>query len=415
MFDCKDYPMPSGSGSIRNLNMLLYVAIQAAAGAYDPQGVHVDPQGVLRSRTVDPDPRLAEIRKAARGASKEGALGYVSLNRLFAEARSGRLPATIGNLVKLRYVFVFPDEKDLVLAGPAEAVDGDPFRPLGKLSGRPALRLEDLVAALRAFAPGKRPDRLGCDIDIPRETQERIAAKIKAVGPAAQVVGFRKTCDRIAEAGGPQPLKFYGIEPDTRFAFVCAEADYRLKQLALGLMKADVESYRSRLLKPEREVRFSLESSYESLRASPDGLAFELRGPSLRVNGGLLGDPASRPEDMPAAGRDFVRDCNAKFDVLVRSQPSWADLCNLGDLSVLAALLTQDGLAEKGGLDLAWILESCPLPRMAAPTSAATLCNVSVQGQHAIFVTGGVWINPAEWASKRVSDDTLRAKAKREK
>ena len=31
-----------------------------AAAAYDPQGVHVDAKGVLRSRTVDPDPRLAD-------------------------------------------------------------------------------------------------------------------------------------------------------------------------------------------------------------------------------------------------------------------------------------------------------------------------------------------------------------------
>jgi hypothetical protein len=29
-----------------------------AAAAYDPQGVHVDARGVLRSRTTDPDPRL---------------------------------------------------------------------------------------------------------------------------------------------------------------------------------------------------------------------------------------------------------------------------------------------------------------------------------------------------------------------
>ena len=50
--------------------MILWLALQAA-GAYDPQGVHVDPQGVLRSRTIEPDPRLADIRKAARGIVSE--------------------------------------------------------------------------------------------------------------------------------------------------------------------------------------------------------------------------------------------------------------------------------------------------------------------------------------------------------
>ena len=398
--------------------MILWLALQAA-GAYDPQGVHVDPQGVLRSRTIDPDPRLAEIRKAARG--KEGPLTYISLPRLFEEARKGLTPDLryLGGLTKIRYVFVYPDEKDLVIAGPAEPFDATDakaaFRPLGKLSGRPVLHLDDLVTALRAFAPGKNPDRLGCDIDITREIQEKIAAKTKAVGPAAQVVGFRKTCDQIAEAGGPQPLKFYGIDPDTRFGFVCVEADYRLKQLALGLMPpptSKVESYRSLLLKPEREVRFSLESNYDALLASPDGLAFELRGTSLRVNGGLLGDPASKPEDMPAAGRRFVALCNENFDALVRGLPPWADLCNLGDLSVLAALVSRE-LAEKAGWDLAWIHAGYPVTAMPAPKSAATLCNVSVQGNAAIFVTGGVWINPAEWASKRKPDETVSKKASR--
>ena len=235
--------------------MILWLALQAA-GAYDPQGVHVDPQGVLRSRTIEPDPRLAEIRKAARG--KEGPLTYISLPRLFEEARkaSGPLPPDLrylGGLTKIRYVFVYPDEKDLVIAGPAEPFDTkDAFRPLGKLSGRPVLHLDDLVTAFRAFAPGKKPDRLGCDIDITREIQDKIAAKAKAVGPAAQVVGFRKTCDQIAEAGGPQPLKFYGIDPDTRFGFVCVEADYRLKQLALGLRN--------------KEIAQSLGISYETVK-----------------------------------------------------------------------------------------------------------------------------------------------------
>ncbi len=387
--------------------MVLWLALQAAAGAYDPQGVHVDPQGVLRSRSVS-----AELQKPDRKAPKPKLL-YLSLPRLFAEARQELTPDLLflRGLTRLQYVFVYPD--DLVIAGPAETYEPG-FRPLGKSSGRPVLQLDDLVVALRAFAPGKRPDRLGCDIDVTKEIQERIAAKAKAVGPAAQVVGFRKTCDQIAEAGGPQPVKYYGIDPDTRFGFVCVEADYRLKQLALGLLPSPVqavESYRSQLTRPEREVRFSLESNYDALLVSADGTAFELRGPSLRVNGGLLGDPASKPEDMPAAGRRFVQLCNENFDGLLRGLPAWADLCNLGDLSVLAALIAEDKLAEKAGWDPAWVLDGYPVRKVVAPRSAATLCSVSVNGASAIFVTGGVWINPAAWASKRKIDDSPKAKA----
>jgi hypothetical protein len=274
-----------------------------AAAAYDPQGVHVDARGVLRSRTTDPDPRLAELWRNAKSFQKDGKFLYVSLPRLFQEARrilegGGALPPelrTLGGLTRLRYVFVFPESKDLVIAGPSEPVDaGLSFRPLGRISGRPVLQLDDLVTALRAFAPGRHPDRLGCDLEITAEIRERVNAKIQAVGPAARITGFRKTCDQIAEAGGLQPVKFFGLEPTTRFAFVCVEADYRLKQLGLGLLPSPVpavESYRELIRQPEKEFRFSLESNYDALAAAPDGLAFELRGSSLKVNGGLLGHP----------------------------------------------------------------------------------------------------------------------------
>jgi hypothetical protein len=405
--------------------LLLALALQAA-GAYDPLGVHVDAAGVLRSRTLDPDPRLAEIRKAAKNLPKDPKLLYVSIPRLVAEAKravdAGKpVPPDVrwlGGLTRIRYVFVYPEEKDLVVAGPAEPFDAtSPFRPLGKLTGRPVLHLDDFAVALRAFSGGKRPDRLGCDIEITKEIHERVAAKTKAVGPAAQVTGFKKACEQIAEAGGPQPVTWFGVEPDTRFAFVCVEADYRLKQLALGVLPSPVTavtSYRSRIDRPEREHRFSLESAYDALRASPDGLAFELRGTSLKVNGGLLGNPQSTLADASPAARAFVEACNANFDALLRTLLPWADLAGLGDLSLLAALATE-GLAEKSGWDPAWLAEGYPVERLPAVKSCATQCSVTVSGQSAIFVAGGVWIKPAEWAAKRAPADDLALKALRPK
>jgi hypothetical protein len=403
------------------MSAIACLLLQAAAGAYDPQGVHLDPQGVLRSRTTDPDPRLAALWKNAGKHAADAKLLYVSLPRLFREARrlqeAGKpLPEEIrhlGGLTKLQYVFVHAD--DVVVAGPAEPLEASSaFRPLGRASGRPALHLDDLVAAMRAFAPGKDPDRLGCDIEFTKEIRDRALAKIKAAGPAARTVGIKKTCDLIGEAAGAQPITYYGVDPDTRFAFVCVEADYRLKQLALGTMPPPVpklESYRSRVLVPEAEHRFSLESSYEALRVSPDGAAYELRGPSLKINGGLLGDPRSRPEDMSPAGKAFVAACNEVFPALARSLVEWSDLANLGDLSVLAALLLKEGLAERAGWDCSWVLDpagyaSRPVKR---PSGAGTLCSVSVTGNSALFIAGGVWIKPAEWVAKRTEAEAISA------
>jgi hypothetical protein len=193
------------------------------------------------------------------------------------------------------------------------------------------------------------------------------------------------------------------------------EADYRLKQLALGILPSPVSkvtSYRSMIDRPEAQHRFSLESNYAALAVSPDGNAYELRGPSLKVNGGLLGKPETTPEDMSPSGRRFAQLCNENFEALARSLLPWSDLCNLSDLSVLAALVSEDRLAEKAGWDPGWVLDprGYPVARMAAPTSAATLCSVTVLGSSAVFVTGGVWINPAEWAAKRSADDTIAGK-----
>jgi len=120
-------------------------------------------------------------------------------------------------------------------------------------------------------------------------------------------------------------------------------------------------------------------------------------------------------QDLSPAGKKFVTSCNENFDALLRSMVSWADLCNLGDLSVLAALVGGDGLAEKSGWDLAWILDpkGYPVVEMKAPTSAAVLCNYTTNGNNALFLTGGIWIKPAEWAAKRAADDKLGSQASR--
>jgi hypothetical protein len=107
--------------------------------------------------------------------------------------------------------------------------------------------------------------------------------------------------------------------------------------------------------------------------------------------------------------------CNENFDALIRHLVSWADLCNLGDLSVLAALAAGEDLAGKAGWDLSWILDpkGYPVAEMAAPATAATLCNFVTSGNNAVFLAGGVWIKPAEWAAKRAPDEKLGSKAAR--
>ena len=160
---------------------VLSVLAPAAHAQNISAGVHVDADGVLKSNVVDATGQLLQQRKAAATASLNAEVRQatemrkVSLNRLekaIEESIAAGRPLNdemlhLAGLTRVQYVFYYPDTQDIVLAGPAEGwFDAPHGRPLGLESGKPVLELQDLVTALRAFAPGKK-DRpvIGCSID----------------------------------------------------------------------------------------------------------------------------------------------------------------------------------------------------------------------------------------------------------
>ena len=155
---------------------------QVQQGVSGANGVIVDADGVLRLHTFE-DPNGAITKKRLSEAKARlnpqialtSELRKVSLNRLEAAVRAqlqkGQSPTEemqfLAGLTRVRYVFYYPETKDIVLAGPAEGWSPDlSGRMCGMESGRPTVQLQDLVVALRAFAPGqhKAPIIL-CSID----------------------------------------------------------------------------------------------------------------------------------------------------------------------------------------------------------------------------------------------------------
>jgi hypothetical protein len=147
-----------------------WVDIHGTGGTVDQfdAGVSVDPHGVLAlvSKT-DADGRLAAVSSKARQASlntdmgKASELRMVSLTRL-ERAIADRLAAgkpvvesmkQLAGLAEIQYVFVYPQDGEVVIAGPAEGwgynAEG---RAVGLDSGRPTLQLDDLVTVLRTFS-----------------------------------------------------------------------------------------------------------------------------------------------------------------------------------------------------------------------------------------------------------------------
>ena len=408
------------------IRILAAGALLACLGAAPPQqitptlGVYIDPEGVLHS-TGKPDERLDALRSKAAKLPKDDKLVYVSLPRVFAEARKHRemgrpLPPEVrylGGMVRLKYVFVYPEEKDLVIAGPAEPFDVDvPYRPLGRYSGRPVLQLDDVVTALRKVGPGGKAGALGCTLEVTQEIFDRIQKKTKEVGPKAPSIGNRRVTELISEAGGPQPVKYIGLEPDNRYAAVCIEADYLLKMFGLGLFDSPtpkVKSYMALSTSAHKPHRFAFECGYDPMGVSPDGLAFELRGASLKVVTSLYSVEKQEVKEgeISSAAKHFTKDFSRHFEEVSRHVPAFADLANLSDLAVLAALIARDDLHTQAGWDLSWALDpvACKVEAVTAPKSAQTLCHYRQYGRETIFVAGGVLLAAASQITERAKDE----------
>ncbi|MBI1375273.1 MAG: DUF1598 domain-containing protein [Phycisphaera sp.] len=407
-------------GAVSTASAQLGRAGRGGAVAFDPQGVFIDAGGVLRVRTEGNGPLHKPVR-ATSAVKRDGELVYVSLPRVFAEARKAAeagqpIPDELfylGGMTKLRYVFVYPaaDGKpgDVVIAGPGETFEpSESFRVTGKTTGRPVLQLDDLVTAMRTTGPGAKGGSggagqpFGCTIELTQEKMNAIVTELKRSEAivAAHPGERRKVADAMQDAAGEQNVRFLNVEPNTRFAFVCVEADYLLKRLALGLDRSPVPTVRSYLsMQSGTDVnanRFWFETLYDQpLLVSPDGTAYEIRGQSVQINTRRSFTQADDPDNVSPAAKLFTSQATKLFEPLAAAIPAFADLENVSDLALLAALIGQDKLNDKADWDTSWITakDGYPVAAFPVPQVAQTLVNYTLKGRTVLFAGGGVMLD----------------------
>jgi hypothetical protein len=386
------------------------VACNARAQVENPgvAGISVDVNGVVQFRQKDARAELERIRARGRADEKIN-LRYVSLPKTFADARaaleSGReLPPAVRHLkglTRIDYILVYPEERDLVIAGPAEEVDeSNPLQPRGKSTGRPTVQFEDLVTALRMTSAERGPKPFGCSIDMPADSfvKSQEISRTHRNGRRAVYV------KALAEAIGPQAIRLFGMPPDSRTAFVCVAADYQLKRYALKLDPVPVAGV-GHPIDDSRQAgsAFWFETMYEPLLESPDGNAFQIRGQRLQLKCGAL---AFDTRDATESAKAFAKRFTEGLPQLAQTAPIYADLQNLADLSLLAALMRQEKLAEKAEWDFAWALDEnkCPLRKVPVPRQTATLANFSSGS----VVAGGVslGVGPVLAKDQREADES---------
>ena len=345
-------------------------------------GVRVDPNGMLAFLTrAEQTNRLKQLGLTARDAdlnddmSRPSDLRLVSLTRLEAEI-ARRLAAGqpvletmqhLAGLSQIRYVFVYPEDGEVVIGGPAEGWRyNETGLPVGETSGRPTLQLDDFVTVFRTFSPGGSAF-FNCLI-VPRQAGlkqlKEFVERSNARGPV-RLTNAGNWARQLQEKLGPQDAVFNGIPTDSRVARVMLEADYRMKLIGIGRLDggSEIPSYFD-LLTPQSiqenppqldALRWWLTMKYDAVLHSTDRNVFEVVGSSVlcqseneRVDaqGNRIHTGQSDPTNM-----QFAANFTQHYDQLARRDLVFADLQNIFDLALVAALVHHERVPDRTNWD----------------------------------------------------------------
>lgn len=408
-------------GSISNISWTPFVVgitpVVGPGGAVG--GVKIDAQGVVNRSTLDDTNGLRErwlgaLRPVPRPLNSASPLRKISLRRLSAaiaqeqkQNKRQRLPDEIlllAGLQRIQFVFVYPDEKDIVLAGPAEGwTTGSDGELVGVSTGKPVLHLEDLVEALRTAEAAASGDGISCSIDPTPEGLENYRRASRG-GRAPNAA----TLAKLERAMGPYEVRITGVPATSHFARVMVAADYLMKCLAMNLEKPPIEGLPSylELLRDAKAApqqtspRWWLDANYEPLGTSEDGLAWELRGPGLQI----LTEEETRDaegnfqaaKDINPLAQHWAQSMTDRYDALSRKLPVFGQLRNCMDLAVVAALLVEQDLAESAECDLALLMDSKRLAggTYDAPKTIGAQASFVKAGENwLVSISGGVRLN----------------------
>lgn len=419
--------------------------IPSLALAQQNAGVEVKADGVLRiKRYQDLTGPLAKRwheeskAKLAPDVARTSELRKISLNRLEA-AIAGKLAAGediseemryLAGITRIENVFLFPGSGDIVIAGPAEGWGADPSgRVVGIFSGKATIQLEDLVTALRAFPPGQdtRAELIGCSID---PTKEGLAKMQKFFTDASRGFDRGQTEQLVAgmkENLGLQNVRINGVSPNTHFAQVLVEADYRMKLIGIGLeaAPAKITSYVAKAKPGSNNAlqRWYFQPNYECVRVTEDNLAMQLVGDGVKLSGqsevvGADGTRGAGGAKDPAS-EAFTSTFTSEYPTLAQKVPVYAQLRNLIDLSIAAAFIQEQDYYGKTGWKASVFMDEkkVAVELYEAPTQVESAVNAIWRGNRLMTpIGGGVSIRPtvALEKSNLLKDDNGELKVARD-
>jgi hypothetical protein len=407
---------------------------QGAIEAYR-NGVFVDATGVLRRATTKTARvELATLRREAavvtsqRNVLARAPLRKISLPRLERawqlKHATGRAASEaercLAGLERIDYVLVYPESRDLVIAGPAGGWQYDADgRPISQATGRPCLRLDDLVVLWR-HAQERPHDVLGCTINPSADGLAAAKEYLDEVAAATKPAGRKQQLEQLRRRVGLQSVEVFGIDPRTTAARTLVAADYHMKLIGMGIEPgvAGVPSYLQLVARhneaeaPAIDVlRWWFTLACDAVESDDAREAFALRGIAVRLQGEneVLAANGQRVATGQAddLNRQFAANFTEHFAELAAKYSVYAELENLFALELAGALVVSQRMDERASWHRTWFGPSGGYtPELAdAPKSVETVAASQRAGgrRYVAGVSGGIQADP--WP--HLSEDAL--------
>jgi hypothetical protein len=396
-------------------------------------GISVDVEGVVGARNTEGAEklrreRLEEMEPITADLDAPVGIRRISLKRLEAliqeelkNSISGTpfdLPQSIrylGGLQRIEYVFVYPEQGDVVLAGPGEGWKIDKWsNVVGATTNRPVMALEDLMVALR-YIKSARSEGITCSIDPTEEGRRRLdefLSRQRTFSPGV-ISGIEKSM-------GMQKITTTGMPAESHLSRVMVASDYRMKRIGMGHEASPVSGLPSYIdmLKSTRQTsrdlmpRWWLACNYEPLAKAENGLAWQLRGPGVKAM--TETDFISETGEVRATGaknpiaQKWADLMTEKYDELSVQDPVFGQLRNVMDICVVAALIDKERLFERANLSLPLLTDpdsKLVFSPLLPPRSVPTQCSHLKKGRdHILTASGGVDIDVWDVIEKTKTD-----------
>ena len=329
----------------------------------------------------------------------------------------------MAGLQRIEYVILSPETNDVIIAGPGEGwkLDDD-GNVVGVNSGRPVIQLEDFLVAMRSADRARSGQGISVSIDPTEEGIQKLQQLFNSMG------SFRPDMQtKVEKAMGQHVITLTGVPEDSRFSQILVAADYRMKRLSMGLEASPIDGLPSFMemaaAKNAKRIRsaprFWMECNYQPVAKTEDGSVWQIRGQGVKTltqesHFDKDGKRSSTNKQNRFAAQ-WAERMTEKFEELSAADPAFAELRNVMDMSVIAAIIKGERLAETVGLEMPEILgmsNAMATPSWTVPKTVSTQCSfVKLKDAWLVSASGGIQLDSWGVAEKTETVADLSAVA----